>query len=185
MSSGQQKHNVAVSPEGSSFLLSIGESSLVARGTLGIRAPPETISMHCFTAKRRQYSHPYPKMRPQTCPKKLVFGTRIETNNTNTSGVIHVGILTSPSIKWGFVLYVFTASIASSVNTHTLHIMLVVTFGGGSLESVPCSQYWGIHTENPPLDKCIYHSRYSRQSYCQISHNPSNATDINWESHGP
>jgi hypothetical protein len=43
-----------------------------------------------------------------------------ETSRTTISGVDHVGILAVPIANVGLVLYVFIASIASSVKTHML-----------------------------------------------------------------
>lgn len=62
----------------------------------------------------------YPTSSPQTCPKRLVFGTSADTTTTNAKGVIHVGMLYVAMVKYGFVLYVRTASMPTSRKNHTL-----------------------------------------------------------------
>jgi dihydroorotase len=49
-----------------------------------------------------------------------VLGTKNETNNTSTRGVVHVGIFAVPIAKEGFDLFALTASTASKVKTQML-----------------------------------------------------------------
>jgi hypothetical protein len=46
------------------------------------------------------------------------------TNMSSISGVVQVGICVVPSMKCGFERYVLIASIASSMNTHTLEVLV-------------------------------------------------------------
>lgn len=45
-------------------------------------------------------------------------------NSVRMIGVVHVGIWTVPNMKFGFVLYVLIASMASRVKTQMLKVLL-------------------------------------------------------------
>lgn len=64
---------------------------------------------------------------PQRWPRRLVLGMRTVTNNKKTRGVVQVGILVSPSMKYGFDRYVFTPSIANSMKTQILQPISKIT----------------------------------------------------------
>lgn len=49
-----------------------------------------------------------------------MFGTNADTTTTKANGVIHVGILYVAMVKYGFVLYVRTASMPTSRKNQTL-----------------------------------------------------------------
>lgn len=69
----------------------------------------------------------------------------------STKGVVHVGTLTVPTLKCGFVRYVLIASIPRSRNTHKLQLISAQHGDAQELVNIPCAKDCSISSQHASL----------------------------------